>query len=164
MSSDLLTAVLTGWDRHNEVLVNLLRAIPADALGARATEGSQTVASMFSHMHHERLCSVIENAPEIDAPKPEDEWRDERDVERLASHLNASAAWVRDAVARRVGEGRALDQDFSHPVHLIQFLIFHEGYHHGQIKLALKLSGSPMPDDVAGPLTWQRWRARDRAS
>lgn len=160
MSSDLLTAVLTGWDRHNEVLVNLLRAIPADALGARVADGSPTVASMFSHMHHERLCSVLENVPDSGAPKPDGEWRDERDVELLAAQLNASAAWVRDAVARRVEEGRALDQDFAHPVHMIQFLIFHEGYHHGQIKLALKVSGLPMSDDVAGPATWHRWRAR----
>jgi uncharacterized damage-inducible protein DinB len=160
MSSELLTAVLTGWDRHNEVLVNLLQAIPAETLGARAAQGSPTVAAMFSHMHHERLCSVLENVPETGAPKPEGEWRDDRDVERLATQLRDSAGWVRDAVARRVEEGRALDQDFAHPVHLIQFLIFHEGYHHGQIKLALKLSASPMPDDVAGPLTWHRWRAR----
>lgn len=159
-SAELLTAVLSGWDRHNEVLVNLLQAIPAEALGARVMEGSPTVASMFSHMHHERLCSVLENVPESGAPKPEGEWRDERDIERLAGQLNASAKWVRDAVARRVDDGRALDQDFAHPVHMIQFLIFHEGYHHGQIKLALKMSGSPMSDDVAGPLTWHRWRAR----
>lgn len=107
MSSELLTAVLVDWDRHNELLVNLLRAIPADALGARVTEGSPTVSSMFSHMHHERLCSVLENVPETGAPKPEGEWRDERDIERLASQLVDSAAWVRDAVARRVEEGRA---------------------------------------------------------
>jgi uncharacterized damage-inducible protein DinB len=81
-------------------------------------------------------------------------------VERLAAQVRESAAWVRDAVGRRVDEGRALDQDFAHPVHLIQFLIFHEGYHHGQIKLALKLSGAPMSDDVAAPLTWHRWRER----
>jgi uncharacterized damage-inducible protein DinB len=161
MSSEVLAAVFTGWDRHNEVLVNLLRAIPAEALGARVTDASPTVAAMFSHMHHERLCSVIENAPESGAPKPEDEWHDDRDVEHLATQLNASAAWVRDAVARRTEKSRALDKDFAHPVHLIQFLILHEGYHHGQIKLALKVSGSPMADDVAGPVTWQRWRARE---
>ncbi|MCC7185547.1 MAG: damage-inducible protein DinB [Acidobacteria bacterium] len=160
MSSELLTAVLTGWDRHNEVLVNLLRALPAHALGARVMDGSPTVASMFSHIHHERLCSVLENVPELGSPKAAGEWRDDRDVEHLASQLNSSAAFVRDAVARRVDEGRALDQDFAHPLHLIQFLIFHEGYHHGQIKLALKVSGSPMSDDVAGPVTWQRWRER----
>lgn len=49
MPAELLTAVLTGWDRHNEVLVNLLRAIPTDAFGARVMDGSSTMASMFSH-------------------------------------------------------------------------------------------------------------------
>ncbi|MEO6238560.1 MAG: hypothetical protein ABIQ52_16305 [Vicinamibacterales bacterium] len=28
------------------------------------------------------------------------------------------------------------------------------GYHHGQIKLALKVAGQPLGDDEAGPITW----------
>ncbi len=32
-----------------------------------------------------------------------------------------------------------------------------EGYHHGQIKLALKLTGRPLTDEEAGPLTWDVW-------
>jgi hypothetical protein len=39
-------------------------------------------------------------------------------------------------------------------------LIFHEGYHHGQIKLALKAAGRPLSDQDAGPLTWDVWRRR----
>lgn len=66
---------------------------------------------------------------------------------------------VRDAVRARVEADRALDQDFAHPVQLLLFLIFHEGYHHGQIKLALKAAGCPIPDAEAGPLTWDVWRA-----
>ena len=31
------------------------------------------------------------------------------------------------------------------------------GYHHGQIKLALKLAGQPMSDDEAGPVSWYVW-------
>jgi uncharacterized damage-inducible protein DinB len=46
------------------------------------------------------------------------------------------------------------------PIHLVEFLVFHEGYHHGQIKLALKAAGRPVSDDVAGPLTWDVWRRR----
>ena len=36
-------------------------------------------------------------------------------------------------------------------------MIWHEGYHHGQIKLALKLAGHPITDDEAGPVTWSVW-------
>jgi hypothetical protein len=36
-------------------------------------------------------------------------------------------------------------------------MIWHEGYHHGQIKLALKVSGQPFDDKQIGPLTWSMW-------
>jgi uncharacterized damage-inducible protein DinB len=36
-------------------------------------------------------------------------------------------------------------------------MIWHEGYHHGQIKLALKLAGHPFEDEAIGPLTWDIW-------
>jgi hypothetical protein len=50
-----------------------------------------------------------------------------------------------------------MDLDFDHPVLLIQLLIFHEGYHHGQIKLALKAAGRPVTDDEARPGAWDVW-------
>jgi uncharacterized damage-inducible protein DinB len=36
-------------------------------------------------------------------------------------------------------------------------MIWHEGYHHGQIKLALKLAGQPLANKKIGPLTWRVW-------
>lgn len=111
-------------------------------------------------MHHERMISVLEEAPEIAPTVPEQEWRFEADPERIASLLQESAAAVREAVQGRVEKGRGLDRSFAHPIQLIPFLIFHEAYHHGQIKLALKVAGHPIPNDVAGPLTWDVWRAR----
>ena len=156
----LLDTLLDSWDRNNRVLLNLLRAIPAGGLDARAAEGSPTVAQMFTHMHHERMVSVLENAPEHAGRVPEQEWNPERDTDRISQWLEESAGCVRDAVKGRVEADRALDQDFAHPVQLLQFLIFHEGYHHGQIKLALKAAGCPIADAEAGPLTWDVWRAR----
>lgn len=156
----LLLALLDSWDRNNTVLVNLVRLIPEAGLDARATEGSPTVAEMLAHVHHERMVSVLENAPESAGEVPAEEWGAERDVQRIAKMLDESAARVRDAVEGRVEADRALDQDFAHPVQLVPFLIFHEGYHHGQIKLALKAAGCPVSDDDAGPLVWDVWRAR----
>ena len=156
----LLDAVLDSWDRSNVALVNLLRAIPAGGLDARALAGSPTVAEMFTHMHHERMVSVLENAPESAVVVPPQEWVHEQDVERIAAMLLDSAVRVRESVVARVLADRPLDEDFAHPIQLLQFLIFHEGYHHGQIKLALKAARCPIPDAVAGPLTWGVWRAR----
>ena len=158
--SPLLDAVLDSWDRSNVALVNLLRAVPSGGLEARAMAGSPTVAEMFTHMHHERMVSVLENVPESAVVAPEKEWNHEPDAERIAVMLTESARTVRDAVVARIEADRPMDKDFAHPIQLLQFLIFHEGYHHGQIKLALKAAGRPIPDHVAGPLTWQVWRAR----
>jgi len=156
----LLDALLDSWDRGNVVLLNLLRALPSGGLDARVMDGSPTVAEMFTHMHHERMVSVFENAPEHAGPVPAREWDPERDPHRIADMLTESGRCVRNAVAGRIASGRGLDRAFAHPIQLIQFLIFHEGYHHGQIKLALKAAGCPIPDADAGPLTWQVWRKR----
>lgn len=160
LDQSLLDALLDAWDRNNTVLLNLLGALPDGALEARAMDGSPSISEMFTHMHHERMISVLENAPESAGPVPEKEWAAETDPGRIAQMLNESAAAVRVAVQRRVESGRGLDREFAHPIHLLQFLIFHEGYHHGQIKLALKLAGRALGDDWAGPLTWGVWRRR----
>jgi uncharacterized damage-inducible protein DinB len=82
----------------------------------------------------------------------------ERDRDRIAQMLNDSAKAVRDAVRERVLSGRDLDLNYDHPILLLQLLLWHEGYHHGQIKLALKLTGHPISDEQAGPFTWDVWR------
>jgi len=160
----LLEALLDSWDRNNTILINLLRLLseggPEGGLEARAMDGSPSVSEMFTHIHHERMVSVFENAPEFAGNVPEEEWVVERDPDRIAQMLDDSAGRVRDAVKSRVETGQDLDLDFDHPVLLIQLLIFHEAYHHGQIKLALKAACRPAPDDEAGPVTWDVWRRR----
>jgi uncharacterized damage-inducible protein DinB len=154
----LLDALLDSWDRNNTILVNLLRALPEGGLEVRAMDGSPSVAEMFTHIHYVRLIFVVEDAPEF-APSfgkemPKEEWRAERDPARIAQMLNDSAKVVRDAVKGRLEAGRAMDLHYDHPILFLQHMIWHEGYHHGQIKLALKLAGRPIPNEVAGPVTW----------
>ncbi|MBN9662005.1 MAG: damage-inducible protein DinB [Acidobacteria bacterium] len=160
---NLLEAILDSWDRNNTILVNLVRAVPPGGLEARPTPTSHTVAELLTHLHHERMVSLLEEAPECAGPVPEEEWIHEPDPGRIAQMLTASAQRVRDAVRGRVESGRALDLNYDHPILLLQLLIFHESYHHGQIKLALKLAGHPISDDDAGPLTWDIWRERKSA-
>lgn len=156
----LLDALLDSWDRNNTILINLLRAIPEGGLEARALADSPSVSEMFTHLHHERMVSVFEEAPEYAGTVPEQEWMAEPDAGRIAQMLNESAKIVRDAVKGRVEAGRDLDLHYDHPILLLQLLIFHEAYHHGQIKLALKAGGRPLTDAQAGPLTWNVWRRK----
>jgi uncharacterized damage-inducible protein DinB len=156
----LLDALMESWDRNNTIMINLLRALPDGGLDARATESGPTVSQQFMHIHHERMVSVLEEAPEFAAKVPEDEWAIERDRNRLAHMLTESAQAVRNAVRTRILAGKHLDLNYGHPLLMLQLLLWHEGYHHGQIKLALKIAGQPLANDQAGPLTWDVWRKR----
>ncbi|HVX65369.1 MAG TPA: DinB family protein [Bryobacteraceae bacterium] len=156
----LLEALLDSWDRNNTILVNLLRALPEGGLAARAIEGSPTIAELFTHIHYVRLVFVSENAPEFARDVPREEWVNERDPDRMAQMLNDSARAVRDAVKGRVETGRDMNVHYDHPILLLQHMLWHEGYHHGQIKLALKAAGRPLSDEEAGPGTWDVWMVK----
>jgi uncharacterized damage-inducible protein DinB len=153
----LLEALLDSWDRNNTILVNLLRALPEGGLEARAMEGSPSIAEMFTHIHFVRLVLVLEDAPEFTRSLPEEEWAAEGDPDRIAQMLNDSAKVVRDAVKNGVEAGRDMKLHYDHPILMLQHMIWHEGYHHGQMKLALKVAGLPMSDQEAGPVTWNVW-------
>jgi uncharacterized damage-inducible protein DinB len=153
----LLDALLDSWDRNNTILVNLLRALPLGGLDARVTEDGPSVAQMFTHMHFVRLVFVTEDAPEFATTLPPEEWVVERNAGRIAEMLNHSANVVRNAVKSRLETNQDMKIHYDHPILFLQHMIWHEGYHHGQIKLALKMANHPLSDDKAGPITWDIW-------
>jgi uncharacterized damage-inducible protein DinB len=154
---NLLNALLDSWDRNNTILVNLLRIVPKDVLKTRAMPGSPSVAEMFTHIHYVRLVFVSEDAPEFATDMPKEEWVAERDPARIAQMLNQSAKVVRDAAKNKLETGREMDIHYDHPILFLQHMIWHEGYHHGQIKLALKLAGHAVSNEEVGPVTWRVW-------
>jgi uncharacterized damage-inducible protein DinB len=157
----LLEAVLDSWDRNNKILVNLLGMVPEGGLNARATESSPSVTQMFNHIHHVRLVFLEEDAPEFARKLPgkesADGWAAEQDRGRLAEMLNESAQAVRDAVQHKIATRSPMQLHYDHPLLFLQHMIWHEGYHHGQIKLALKLAGQLISNQEAGPGTWRVW-------
>ncbi|QNI32402.1 damage-inducible protein DinB [Alloacidobacterium dinghuense] len=159
----LLSALLDSWDRNNTILVNLLRALPEGGLDAKVVEGSPSVARMFMHIHYVRLVFVSEDAPEFAGPVPEGEWRNGRDRSRIADMLNESGKVVREAVKGRLESGKDMDLHYDHPILFLQHMIWHEGYHHGQIKLALKVTGHAFDDEKIGPVTWGVWMDKGRS-
>jgi uncharacterized damage-inducible protein DinB len=76
--------------------------------------------------------------------------------------LNDSARVVRDAVKSRVETGREMNLHYDHPILFLQHMVWHEGYHHGQMKLALKIAGRPISNAEIGPVTWRVWMNKSR--
>ena len=162
-AASLLDALLDSWDRNNTILVNLLRAVPKGGLEAKATQDGPSVAQMFTHVHYVRLVFISEDAPDLAQEVPENEWLDERNPDQIAQMLNESAKAVRETVQNRVESGREMKVHYDHPILFLQHMIWHEGYHHGQIKLALKLAGTPIMNKQAGPVTWSIWMRKKGA-
>lgn len=155
--NNLLEIILESWDRNNRILVNLLRALPEGGLEARIMPGSPSVAEMFTHMQYVRLIFLSEDAPEFASEAPGREWLNENDADRIAEDLDRSAKAVRDAIRSRIESGQEMRLHYDHPLFFMQHMIWHEGYHHGQIKLALKATGRAFDDEEIGPLTWDIW-------
>jgi len=149
--------LLDSWDRNNTLLLNLLRALSEAGLEARTLSVGPSIAELFTHIHYVRLVFVFEDAPEFAIDLPTAEWVLERDRGRIAEMLTCSAKVVRDAVKSRVEAGRDMNLHYDHPILLLQHMLWHEGYHHGQMKLALKVAGRPLTDEEAGPVTWDVW-------
>lgn len=154
---DLLQVILDSWDRNNRIVVNLLRALPPGGGDARVTSSSPSVIEMFAHLIYVRLIFVFEDAPEWAGPAHPRHWLRETDLQRIEVGLDSSALVVRKWVAERCRSGVPLQQHYDHPILFLQHMIWHEGYHHGQIKLALKTAGQPLEDGLIGPLTWGIW-------
>jgi uncharacterized damage-inducible protein DinB len=163
----LLEALLDSWNRSNTILLNLLRALPDGGLEASAMEGSPSIAVQLSHVHSTRLFFVSQTAPEFAKDLAQLFRQDgenrlaERDPERIAHGLAESANAVGGAVRRAVEAGQELkgtNVAYDHPILLLQHLLWHEGYHVGQIMLALKVMGRPMTDEQTEPAIWGVWR------
>lgn len=123
-------------------------------------DGSPSIAELLTHIHYVRLVFVAEDAPEFTEQLPSEEWQAETGRDHIADSLNHSANTVLRAVKSRLESGRPMDRHYDHPILMLQHMIWHEGYHHGQIKLALKIAGHPLNDKEVGPLTWGVWMNR----
>jgi len=164
MSASLLDQLLDSWRRNNAIHLAMLHALPADALDLRAMAGSPTIGEMFTHIHYVRLVFVREDAPESAVDPPDRELAAERDPARIAAMLSTSASVVADAVSNKIDQQRDMDVHYDHPILLLQHMLWHEGYHHGQMKLALKLAGRTMSNEEAGPLSWRLWMNKRKIS
>jgi uncharacterized damage-inducible protein DinB len=163
----LLEAVLDSWDRNNTILIGFLRALPEGGLEARALLGSWSVAVQLAHIHHTRQFYVSQAVPELAKDLPElfqrkgEDLIAERSLERIVEALEASARAVSQAVKRGVETNQAFrgtEIAYDHPVLLLQHMLWHEGYHIGQMMLARKATQQPMSDEEAARVMWSHWQ------
>lgn len=162
----VLEVILDSWRRNNAILCHLLEVLPEGGLEATALPGSPSIAALYAHIHDVRLFFVSQAAPGFLPAVPESRAAEqarqpERDRGRIAEKLAESASAVQRLVKDRTARKVALQSKtvmYDHPLLLLQHLLWHEGYHVGQMKLALKGIGFVMHDALEMEVIWNHWR------
>jgi len=166
---DLTEALLNSWKTVNEVSVYLIRSIDPE-LWDRKIPGypRKTIGMLLVHLHNIR-CMWIK---EIDKEKitrmptrldPKRATRDE-----LLNAMKLSNEAMLALFERCIGNGGKLPArpawlNFPNDVmHLFAYIVAHEAHHRGQIMMAMRQLGQPLPRNVTGEF-WQ-WTRRHRES
>lgn len=167
MPQHLLGPLLDSYQRNNTILLNLLKALPEGTMNAKALPDSASIAVQFSHIHQTRRFWLEQTAPEFAEAlaslfhKQGEDYLPELDPQKITAALDSSAKAVTNAVKSRIETDAAMQGEhasYDHPVLFLQHMIWHEGYHVGQIKLALKAAGHVLSDEQEEKAIWSLWR------
>jgi len=156
-------SVLSAWRTNNRVTVLLIRRLPG-AIWTAAVPGvsRKTIQMIGGHLHNARCAwlKTLGMPHGIAVPAAVDRRRVTR--RELVAALNRSSksmeALLRfgcehggevPATPRYVWRNLALDVG-----HVLTYFVAHEAHHRGQIVMAARQSGTPLPPDVTNGLWW----------
>jgi len=165
---NLLEALLESWDRNNTILTNLVKSLPEESLQLKPSPTSWPVAVHLSHIHEVRLFWLGQTAPEFAQGVEQlfakgEPWslerEPQRDLSKIVAGLNQSRKAVGDAVKTYIEADKPMTGPYSHPVHFLQHMLWHEAYHFGQLMLALKTINHATSEAWQEENIWGVWRS-----
>ncbi len=155
--TELIQSLVATWNRHNDILLLLLREIPDEGMTAKpAGSRGRDVAHQFAHLYEVRVGWLHYHATGHRLNRDE---MDERVLYRAGLDVKIAqtgkdvAEWL-EASLKDEKKVRMFGKD---PVRWMGYLIAHESHHRGQIMLALKQSGIKMPEKVSLQGLWGSW-------
>lgn len=140
---------------NHRVNLLLLEAVGQDGLTVSYAPRARNVRRIFVHLHNARLNwvgAIMKNPPEVERLKT----REAHDVAALAAALDASALAVAALLAQIAKKENARAFERS-PATFLGMMLAHEAHHRGQMVLALRLAGKPLPREAtAGLWDWDQ--------
>lgn len=148
------------WHANDQVNHNLLQHLRQDMMSAQTPGGGMTVAEHLAELAGTTEFWVSRLAGEHlrDTPRLYDVVNDEiiayTDLELFRERLPISREAVFEA-ADAVPEGQTGEVPHLSADAVLQHMIVHDSHHRGQLLLALKTNGYPLPSEEA---MWLPWR------
>ncbi len=158
-------AVEAAWQRNLAVNRALLEHLQPPMLGARSPGGGASVAQVLAHMagtvkfwgdlidpeRMEALPDLFRGRPQSGEPHALDP---ETDLPRIRAVFDETAAAA--LALARARPGGSVESPHADSAAYLVHMLAHDAHHRGQILLALKTAGHPLPDPDA---MWAPWRS-----
>jgi len=153
--NQLAEAILHGWKINNLVDIKLLNTL-VPTIWSQRVPGYQrkTVRMIGAHMHNCRCywIKVLGRKWKIKAPTSVNEHQ--VSTEELITALNKSSKAMEELLRTGLQNQDTLPGFPLGAVHFAQYMISHEAHHRGQLIMASRQLGHPLPVNESGKL-WQ---------
>lgn len=157
----LTQLLLDSWSRNCKILDSVCTLLTEENKSLRPSPSSWTLDRQLAHVHNTRTYFLSQIAPEFVTDF--DEIADDSDLplSELKMALDSSGKAVGAALASGLAAGGPMQGGYvtyENPVLFVQHMIWHEGWHAGQIFLALRENGQEPTEDWEEANVWGVWR------
>lgn len=162
---NVFEALVESWDRQARIIDSLAELVTEKNRKIAPGEDRLELDRQLCHIHLARKGWLKQASPThleglgtVMVQVSEDDWQANPDLEVIREQVRLSAKAVRDAFTDAVAAGKETLEPYDHPVLFLQHMLWHEGWHAGQIILALRNAGEEPTEEWEEKHIWELWR------
>jgi uncharacterized damage-inducible protein DinB len=157
--SELADQLVETWAIHGRIVLYVLDAIPAEALGGvSATGKGRNVGAQLAHIHNVRLMWLKSGSPALPDGLAAIDAANTNNKDALRQSLEVSANAISALLRQTLESGGKIKGFKPHATAFAGYLIAHESFHLGDIGVVLTQYGHPLDKKVAYDM-WE-WGVR----